>query len=217
MRSAPPIAARNAAQESEARDARLLRRARDLHVRHRRAGADAVAFHRDLVEAAAEPDHHARHAAVAHDQVGAEPDDRDRNFGGKVLQEISEVVLVLRHEQNLRRPADAKPGQLAPAAGWRAAARAAAACLDFRSATMSGKLIAVVSQRLQFARQRIGPLRDVAGAEADHDVAGLRHAFTIAASCSGSSSAITWRWPRARRPCTSASRSVPAIGASPAG
>ena len=30
----------------------------------------------DLAEAAAEPDHDARHAAVAHDQVGAEPDRR---------------------------------------------------------------------------------------------------------------------------------------------
>ena len=59
---------------------RLLRRARDFHIRHRRAGADAVAlFHRHLVEAAAEPDHHARHAAIAHDQVGAKTDHRHRN------------------------------------------------------------------------------------------------------------------------------------------
>ena len=35
---------------------------------------DALAvLDRDLAEAAAEPDHDARHAAVAHDQVGAGP------------------------------------------------------------------------------------------------------------------------------------------------
>ena len=65
--------ARNAAQEGETGDAGLLRGARDLHVRHRGTGAHALARldgHR--IEAASEPDHHARHAAVAHDQVGAE-------------------------------------------------------------------------------------------------------------------------------------------------
>src|ERR1700755_1491768 len=43
---------------------------------------------------------------------------------------------------------------------------------------MSGKVMRRTSrrspQRLQFARQRVGPLRDVAGAETDHEVALLR-------------------------------------------
>ena len=80
-------------------------------VRHRGAGAHASAFDLDLVEAAAEPDHDPRHAAVAHDQIGAEPDDRDRNVAGRLREEIGQIVLVLRHEQRLRRPADAEPGE----------------------------------------------------------------------------------------------------------
>ena len=46
---------------------------------------DAMALDLDVVEAAAEPDHHARNAAVAHDQVGAEADHRDRNIGAEAL------------------------------------------------------------------------------------------------------------------------------------
>ena len=77
----------NAAQEGEPGDAGFLRRARDLHVRHRGAGAHAIAvLDLDLVEAAAEPDHHARHAAVAHDQVRAEPDHGHRNVGRQIAR-----------------------------------------------------------------------------------------------------------------------------------
>ena len=75
--------ARDAAQEGEPGNAGLLRRARDLHIRHRRAGAHARVLDRGRIEAAAEPDHHARHAAVAHDEIGAEPDDGHRNFGAR--------------------------------------------------------------------------------------------------------------------------------------
>ncbi len=70
-----------------------------------------VRFDLDLVEAAPEPDHHARHAAVAHDQVGAGADHVDRNVGRHVAQEVSQIVFVLRHEERLRRTADAKPGE----------------------------------------------------------------------------------------------------------
>ena len=73
-------------------------------------------------------------------------------------------------------------------------------------------------QRRQFARQRIGPLRDVAGAEEDDVVARPRElARSSAASCSGAGSgthvAMT---ARARGRATSSSRSTPSIGASPA-
>ena len=103
----------NAAQECEPGDAGLLRRPRDASVQHRRAGAMRMPSSTvDLAEAAAEPDHDAGHAAVAHDQVGAEPDDGHRNVGGQARQERGEIVLVRRQEQHLRRPADAEPGEL---------------------------------------------------------------------------------------------------------
>ena len=41
----------------------------------------------DFVEAAAKPNDDAVHAAVAHEQIGAEPDHRHRDFGRKNLQE----------------------------------------------------------------------------------------------------------------------------------
>ena len=65
----------------------------------------------DIAEAAAEPDHDARDAAVAHDQIGAEADHGDGDIGGEIFQEIGEVGFVLRHEQKLRRAADAKPSE----------------------------------------------------------------------------------------------------------
>ena len=71
----------------------------------------ARVFDGDVAKAAAEPDHHARHAAVAHDQIGAEPDHGHGNVAGQICQQIGEIGLILRHEQDLRRPADAKPGQ----------------------------------------------------------------------------------------------------------
>ena len=64
-------AARNPAHERQSGNAGFLRRARDFDVGHRGAGAHIEAFDGDFVEAAAQPDHHARHAAIAHDQIGA--------------------------------------------------------------------------------------------------------------------------------------------------
>ena len=61
----------------------------------------------DLAEAAAEPDHHAFDAAVAHEQVRAEPDDGDGNVGRRRRQEIGEVGFVGRRIQHFapgRRP-----------------------------------------------------------------------------------------------------------------
>jgi hypothetical protein len=77
------------------------------------AGADDIAGSGRLAERPRrQADHHARHAAVAHDQVGADADDIDRQFLRKQLQEVREIVLIRRREQHLRRPADAKPRQL---------------------------------------------------------------------------------------------------------
>ena len=109
----PAHGAGDPAEESEAGNRRLLRGAADLDVGRRRAGADTRAvLDSHLTEAATETDHHARHAAIAHDQIGAEPDDGDGNLGRQMRQEVGEVGLVFGHEQHLRRPADPKPGQL---------------------------------------------------------------------------------------------------------
>ena len=76
-------------------------------------GADEIALGAGLAKSSrAEPDHHARNAAIAHDQVGADADDVDREFARQMRQEISEIVLIRRGEQHLRRTADPKPGQL---------------------------------------------------------------------------------------------------------
>ena len=58
---------------------------------------------------------------------------------GRLAQEIGEVGLVLRHEQNLRRPADAEPGQLRERLVGQQPPAQVAACLRFeQSGTMSG-------------------------------------------------------------------------------
>ncbi len=77
-------AAGNAAHERQSGDAGLLRRARDFDVGHRRAGAHVQAFDGDFAEAAAQPDHGSGNAAVAHDQIGAEADDGDRDIGRQI-------------------------------------------------------------------------------------------------------------------------------------
>ncbi len=79
----------NAAIEREAVDAGLGRRARRLNVRDRRADAQTViVLDRDFAKAlGGETDDDALHAAVAHDEIGAEPDDRDGNFARQVFRE----------------------------------------------------------------------------------------------------------------------------------
>ena len=72
-----------------------------------------VAFGADVAERARrQPDHDAGNAAIAHDQIGADADDIDRQFLRQVFQEVSQIVFVRRREQHLRRTADAKPCQL---------------------------------------------------------------------------------------------------------
>ena len=91
-------------------DAGLLRRARDLHVGDRGARDDTHPVHGHVVEAAPEPHHHTRDTTVAHDQIRAEADDGHRNVGGKRAEKIGEIILILGHEQHLRRTTDAEPG-----------------------------------------------------------------------------------------------------------
>ena len=104
---------RNAAQKRQAADRGVLGGTRHFHVRHRGAGADArTGFHLDIGEAAAKADHHARHAAVPNDEIGAEPDDGDRDVHRQMPEERAEIVFVLRDEQQLCRPPDPEPGQI---------------------------------------------------------------------------------------------------------
>ena len=112
MRSAPPTAAGNAAQERQAGDAGLGRRAGDLHVGRAGAGADAATgLDRHLAEALAQPDHHAGDAAVAHEEVRAEPDHQDRDRRTSDRRKYARSSSSAGREEHLRRSAGAKPGQ----------------------------------------------------------------------------------------------------------
>src|SRR5262249_61349388 len=95
----PAYRAGNAAEEGEPRDRRLLRATADFHVRRSCAGADPRAvLDLHLAEAATETNDDARDAAIAHDQVGAEPNDDDGDLRRQMGEEIGEVRLVLAHE-----------------------------------------------------------------------------------------------------------------------
>ena len=112
MRSAPPMVPGMPKKNSSPP---ILAAAADLgHALVERGGAGADDIALALVSPkprGAKPDHHARHAAVAHDQVGADADDIDRKLARQVRQEIGEIVFIRRREQHLRRAADPKPGQ----------------------------------------------------------------------------------------------------------
>ena len=66
----------------------------------------------DLAEAAAETDHHALDAAVAHEKIRAEANDGDGNVGRRPLQEISEVGFVGGRIEHLGRAARPEPGEV---------------------------------------------------------------------------------------------------------
>jgi hypothetical protein len=97
MRSAPPIEPgtprRNARPSTPASAAAKVGRGRDR--------AESLA---------AEANHYAAHAAVAHDQVRADADRQDGNLARQLLHEIGEVVLVVRRIERLGGAADAEPG-----------------------------------------------------------------------------------------------------------
>ena len=69
----------NAEEEFQPADIGRRRRLRHALVERGRAGADDIAVGAGLAETArAEPDDDTRHAAIAHDQVGADADDINR-------------------------------------------------------------------------------------------------------------------------------------------
>jgi hypothetical protein len=82
------------------------------HVEVERPGAaDQIAvLGPDADEGPAQAQHHARHAAVPHQGVGADPQDRHRNAGGQSLHEGLQVGQVGRAVHDLGRSADPEPG-----------------------------------------------------------------------------------------------------------
>ena len=115
MRSAPPMVPGMPREKREPRDARLLRGARDHGVENGGAGGDALLASSTDTSLKPRPRRMTTpvDAAVAHDQVRAGADDVNGNTARRVAQEVREIVFVLRHEQGLRRPADAEPGEFA--------------------------------------------------------------------------------------------------------
>ncbi|MFT3811194.1 MAG: hypothetical protein QM698_14875 [Micropepsaceae bacterium] len=67
----------------------------------------------DFPQRAAQPDHHARHAAIAHDQVGPDTDNRHRHAGRLLAQKGLQVFDIGRTEQHFRRPTRPKPREIA--------------------------------------------------------------------------------------------------------
>ncbi len=102
----------NAAHERQPGNAGLLRGARYLDIGDRCAGAHGNALDHNVTETTAKPDDNARNATVAHDEIRTKADDDDGDLGWQMGQEITEIGFVLGHEQNLRRAANAKPGEL---------------------------------------------------------------------------------------------------------
>jgi hypothetical protein len=103
--------ARDAPEECQTVDAGIRRRAGDLHVRYGGSGAETVpVLDTDRAKSlAAEPDDDARDAGVADDEVRAEADDRHCHVVRQGREEIGEVFLVRRREQDLRRAAGSEP------------------------------------------------------------------------------------------------------------
>ena len=114
-------------------------------------------------------------AAVAHDEIRAEADRRDRRLAREDAQEIGEIVLVRRGEQGLRRAADPKPRRLRDrGVGDEASPQPRRARLQIiDDVGKSHEPASGLVERGKFARQRIGPLGDRAGAEQNDKIAGL--------------------------------------------
>jgi hypothetical protein len=103
----------NAEEKLEPADIGRCRRLRDALVERRGAGVDDIAVGAGLAEPTRrQSDHDAGHAAIAHDQIGADADYSDRQLMRQSFQKISQIVFIRWREQHLRGTADPKPGQL---------------------------------------------------------------------------------------------------------
>ena len=110
----PADRARNATVKGKTGNAGLGGRFGQFHIRHRRARANfMIRLDSNIGEKAfGQANHHACHAAVAHQHVGAKAEHIDRNAARQSRQEIAKVVFVGGHKKHLRRAADAKPGDI---------------------------------------------------------------------------------------------------------
>jgi len=105
--------ARYATVEREAGDARIGRRARELGIGYRGSGPQPVSWlDPDLRKPSTEADDHTCHPAVAHQQIGAEPNDDDRNCRRQLRKEVGKISLVRRREQQLRGSPDTEPSDV---------------------------------------------------------------------------------------------------------
>ncbi len=105
--------ARNPAQELEPGDAGVARRRGDADAHRRGAGAHAfVVLDRHLGETLRQAHDHARHAAVAHDQVRADADRHDGDGGIERRDEIGQIGDVGRPDEPLGLAAGAEPDEV---------------------------------------------------------------------------------------------------------
>ena len=212
----------NAGHEFEPGDASQAASERDVEVERAGAGLDDRSLGLDLDEAAAEAHHHAWHAAVAHQEVRGDADHGDRHVLGLCREERGEVVAIGGAEHHFRRPADAEPGD----AGERRVRGEPPA--HRRQAVDQVRLVRFGGHHARTPRFIGRSVSSSPGSALAHCVIepaprqttkspGWASAAICGASSAGEASASTLRWPRARRPATSASRFTPSIGASPAG
>src|SRR5262245_45021538 len=209
-------AARNAAIEGKAGDAGIRCCARDLDVGNRGADSEPrTLLDLDLAEALAEADDDALDAAVAHEQIRAEPDHGDGDVGGRLPHEISEVLFVGRGIEHLCRTTHPEPSEvLERGFGFQLAAKLGQArgepVFEIDSAHARPPCAASRFGRAFIQSVMVPAPRPTTRSP---DCATEATASTRAAS---SSTVITLACPWRRRPEASSSRSIPGIGASPA-
>ena len=153
-------------------------------------------------------------AAVAHQEIAAEPDRRQRFIGRQLADERREIVAIGRHVDALARPA-AAPARVArerDVARQRAAQRGERLRLVHHHAPSAAGRVQRMARREQGRR-----LADRARAHRDDDVA-VAHERAIASGSSAVASTNTGSTlPATRTARASARPSAATIGGSPAG
>ena len=75
-------------------------------------GDDPISLNINGIKATPQADHHSPQAAIADDQVGADPDRKDGNGGVKGGEEGGKISSVKGLEQPVRRTAHPQPGEV---------------------------------------------------------------------------------------------------------
>ena len=224
----------NAGQELEPGQRRLARRQRDVEVERAGAGHDLVAVDGDVGEAAHQADHHAGTPPSRTSRFEPTPSTvtgtsarqrreerrevrRDRPAGTALRPGRRRGTRSTVAERRIGRQPAARLGQ--PVDQVRTG-RAAPSCRRPWTGSLAIARGPACSAAIcwSWPGSACAQCGDVAGAEADHEVARPRHRRrSAAAGRSGPAQRHRRRdGRRARRPSTSASRSTPSIGASPA-